>query len=191
MNSSGVKVQQFILQAAIPIACSILVGYLFFQDGVFSRHHNAFQFLWNGIVASLFYYLLVSVRTRDALGGFLVLFLLTFAITRSSSAVLILRDILYTAAIGGSIYLYFRYFHKAAGQNIAYPAVTLGGIYGILYVIAGQLQLAIVRNLRMEGTPWHAVGAASTSAFFGLLIGASVGAGIAIAGMIFDRDGGV
>jgi hypothetical protein len=182
-------VQQFILHALVPILCSIVVGYIFYQDGVFNRLHGSFQFLWSAVVASIFYYLLVFLRLRDALLGLLILFLLTLVTTESTRPAYILRDVFYVGTIGASIFTYFRYFRKAATTNYAYSALILAGIYGIAYGIAVTIHLALLQALAMESTGGRLDTIAMNTAGFGLWIGFAVGAGITLADRIFSKQG--
>jgi hypothetical protein len=177
---SRAKVQQFILQSIVPILCSVAVGFIFYQEDVFNRHYGAFQFVWSGVVASVFYYLLLYVRPRDALAGFIFLLFLTFLTTESTRPAFILRDIFYVGGIGLSIFIYFKYFSHDSPLNYARSAFLLAGIYGIVNMFTSGIYLGILRGLAMEDTGGNVVSLASTTAFFGLLIGFAVGAGIAL-----------
>lgn len=181
------KVVQFILHSLVPILCSIAVGFIFYQDGVFDRTQGAFQFLWSAVVASVFYYLLLFLRSRDAYLGLLLLLMLTFLTTHSTSPVFILRDILYIGAIGASILIYVRYFKQSEMLNYAYAAVSLAGIYGMMYIITAEIHLAIIRGFGVEYTGGNFGQLAATGAFFGTLIGFAVGAGITIATKLFGQ----
>jgi hypothetical protein len=163
------------------------MGFLFYQDGVFDRTHGSFQFLWSAVVASVFYYLLIFLRPRDAYLGFLLLLILTFVTTQSTRPAFILRDIFYVGAVGVSILIYFKYFKQGAHLNYGYSAVTLAGIYGMVYIIASEIHLTIIRGLHLEDTGGNFVGIAATTAFFGTLIGFAVGAGITIAHTLFGQ----
>jgi hypothetical protein len=187
MVSPGSKIQQFVLHALVPVICSIALGYLFYQEGVFNRYHGSFQFVWSAVVASVFYYLLVFLRSRDAYLGFLVLLMLTYLTTESTRPAFILRDIFYIGAIGASVFVYFHYFRQSAQSNYAYSAVTLAGIYGLVYIVASEIHLGIIRGFGMENTGGDFVGLAATGAFFGVLIGFAVGAGITIARKLFGQ----
>ncbi len=180
MTRSVSKVQQFILQAIVPILCSIAIGFVFNQGNVFDRHYGAFQFVWSGVVASVFYYLLVFVRLRDAVLGFMVLFLLTFLTTESTRLAFILRDIFYVGGIGLSIFIFFRYFRQSLAHNFAYAPFMLAGIYAVMYMVTSEIHWGILRTFVMEDTGGSAVGLASTATFFGVLIGFAVGCGIAL-----------
>jgi len=172
------KVQKFILQSIVPILSSIVVGYIFHQDRVFDHHYAAFQFVWSAVLASLFYYFLVHLRLRDALLGFILLFLLTFITTESTRPAFILRDIFYAGGIGVTIYLYFTYFHRSSTGNDAYAPLMLAGMYAVVSIIASALHAGILRTFAMEETGGTIVSLASTSAYFGVLIGFAVGSGI-------------
>ncbi len=190
MAPAGSKVQQFIFHALVPIICSVVVGFLFFQDGVFNRLHGSFQFLWSAVVASVFYYLLVYLRARDAYLGLLILFLLTLVTTGSTRPAYILRDIFYVAAIGTSVFIYFRYFRKGADINYAYSGVILAGIYGLVYGVAAVILLAVEQAFAMENTGGAMdMKMISTTAGFGLWIGFAVGAGITLADRLLSTKG--
>ncbi len=188
MTSRSSKVQQFLLNASIPVACSVVTGYLFYQEGIFTPAHSAFQFVWSAVVASAFYNLLVSVRRRDAFIGLFVLFCLTLLTTRSTHIVYIIRDIFYVGAIGASMLLYVDYFKRSAEIHPLYPAVTISGIYALLYILVFEIHLAIVQGLGVQERA-GAVSVASSSAMYGVLIGFAVGAGITIAERLFGRRG--
>ncbi len=188
MTTSGSKARQFILQSMIPILCSIFIGFVFFQGDVFNRHYSAFQFVWSGAVASLFYYMLVLARQRDAFYGFALLLILTFLITGSDQPTYIIRDILYAGDIGLTVFLYFKYFRQRSPFNCAYPAFMLAGIYGVVYIITAQINLGILRILSLHDTGENAVSLASTVAFFGVLIGFAVGFGIGLSERFFSAS---
>ena len=190
MAKSGSKVQQFILRTLVPIACSIAVGYIFFQEQVFDRQTGAFQFVWSAVVASVFYHLLVYLRMRDAILGLVVLLFLTFVTTRSSQLAYILRDILYVAALGLSIYIYFKYYRQSLAHSYGRIAFLLAGIYGIINVLTMELHLAILRGLALESTGGNLVSLAHTGTFYGALIGFGVGLGIALSERFFGSSKG-
>ncbi len=174
------KPEQFVLHSVVVILCTVAVGFVFYQDNVFNRHYGAFQFVWSGVVASVFYYLLVYVRPRDAGLGFIILLLLTFLTTESTRPAFILRDIFYVGGIGVSIFVYFKYFRKNLPLNYARSSFLLAGIYGIVSIITSEIHLGILRSLAMEDTGGNVVSLASATAFFGVLIGFAVGSGIAL-----------
>jgi hypothetical protein len=185
----GPKVQQFFQCSVVPILCSIIVGLVFYQENVFNRHYGAFQFVWSGIVASVFYYLLVFVRSRDAFLGLIILLFLTFLTTESTRIAFILRDIFYVVGIGSSIFIYFKYFRQGSSLNYAHSAFLLAGIYGILDIITSEIHLGILRSFAMEDAGGTVVSLASTTAFFGVLIGFAVGFGIALSERLFGATG--
>lgn len=173
------KIQQFMLLCIAPIICSIAVGYLFEQGNVFNRHYGAFQFLWSAVVATMFYYLLVFLRLRDALLGLILLLFLTFLTTESTRPAFILRDIFYIGGIGLSIYFYSKYSQRGSAGNDAYPPFLVAGIYAIVSIATSEIHLLVLQALAMETPPMGTMlGLASTSAFFGALIGFAVGCGI-------------
>jgi hypothetical protein len=189
MSARTSRVQLFLLQCIAPILCSIIVGFIFFQDHIFDRHYGAFQFVWTSVVGSVFYYLLTGGRLRDALAGLVFLFILTFVTTQSTRVVFILRDIFYFGAIAGSIYIFFRYFRRYHAPHLLYIPFMLAGIYSSLYVVTSEVHLAIIRAFIAENPHGTYVSNAETTAFFGLLIGFSLGVGIEVNERLFARRG--
>ena len=190
MAPKASKVQSFILHALVPIICSIVVGYIFYQDEIFDRHYGSFQFVWSAVVASIFYYLLAYLRLRDALLGLLVLFLLTLVTTASTRPAYILRDIFYVAAIGASVFVYFTYFKSGASSNYGYTAVVLAGLYGLIYAVASVILLGVDQAIALEGIAGRMMTTTiHTTAGFGLLIGFAVGAGITIGDRLLSLRG--
>jgi hypothetical protein len=180
MAKTLTNVQRFLQWSIVPVLCSMLVGYLLFQDNIFNRTYGVFQFTWSAVVAAIFYYMLVMLRQRDAVLGLIVLFGLTLLTTGSTTFSNITRDILYFGSTVASSYVYFLYFRSDTPENYARPAFLFGGIYGILYSIAIAAQVIIVRNF-VPGDPEAAISHVVTNgAFFGVLIGFAVGAGISI-----------
>ena len=180
MATSTRRVERFILQSLLPILCSIIVGFAFSQFRVFDREYSAFQFFWSAVVASLFYHLLIYARSRDAILGLVILFFVTILTTGSNRPAFVLRDIFYVGAIGLNVFVYFKYFRQEHFHNYIYPAFTLAGIYGIIYIASCELLLGVIRNLAMESIARDVFSLASASAYFGVLIGFAVGAGIAL-----------
>jgi len=180
MSSPTSRFQLFFLQSIVPIACSIILGYAWYQGHVLDRHYGAFQFVWTAVVASTFFYLLSGTRLRDAMAGLVGLFILTFFTTQSTHIAFILRDIFYFTAIAGSVYIYFRYFRRHHSSNILYTPFLFAGIYASLYIVSAEVHLAIVRAFNIETTGGDVQSIAQVTAFFGVLIGFAVGAGIEI-----------
>jgi hypothetical protein len=185
MAKYGSSVQRFLLQCVAPIACSIVIGYIFFQSDVFNRYSSAFQFLWSGVVATVFYYLLLFLRPRDAYVGLLVLFFLTLLTTGSTRAAYILRDIFYVAAIGTSILLYVRFFREGEHLTIAHPAIILAGLFALTNLVLFELHRGILYSSGLESTGGTFYSVASVSLFFGCLIGFGVGLGITLSEKMF------
>jgi hypothetical protein len=180
METPASRVQAIIINSILPVLCSIIIGFVIYQFRVFDRQFGAFQFVWTSIVGSVFYYLLVNLRSRDAFAGFLLLLMLTFLTTSSTRLAYILRDIFYVAAIGASIFVYFKYFSQIPIGNYAYPPFMLAGIYAVFYMIASEIHFGILSAFGMEGTGGTVIGLASTTSYFGVLIGFAIGTGIAL-----------
>ena len=185
MVSSKSRVQEFILHSLVPILCSIVVGFIFYQDGVFNRYHSSFQFVWTAVVASIFYNLLICVRSRDAYLGLIVLLFFTLVSTQSTRPMFILRDIFYITGIGTAIIIYVKYFKQNAGNNYLYSAVTLAGLYGLSYMVTSEIHFVIVGTASVDNTPVTFVSLASSTTFWGVLIGFAIGSGITLADKFF------
>jgi len=183
MNTS--RLQRFSLRTSVPVACSVVAGMLFYGTDVFNTHHSAFQFLWNAVVASLFYHLLAFTRFRDAILGWILLVFLTLLTTHSTDPTWMLRDILYMASIGVTVLLYIRYFRQGEHLGFLYPAATFAGLYAMVYLIAGSMQHSL---MSLFGNATHALSFtlfASSIVFWGSLIGFAVGVGFALSTALF------
>jgi len=179
------RIRDFLLYCVAPIACSIALGFLFYRENVFNRYSGSFQFVSSAVVATVYYYLRLFVRLRDAFLGFLILLVITFLTTGSTQPVYILRDILYVAAIGAAIELYLRFFRSGAHLNVLYPAVALAGLYSLSYLLFSELHLGIIQSSGSDIHTGNAVSLASTVTMFGTLIGAAVGVGISLGDRVF------
>ena len=186
MISPRSKVQKFILHCLGPTLSSIIAGFIFYQDIVFKGSDISFKFIWLTLVASVFYNLLISVRSRDAYLGLVILLFFTFVLTQSTRPAWILGDILDISSIGTAIVLYVRYFKQNARTNDFYTAVTLAGIYGVLYMVATEVHFVIIRSfISFENTDITCLSVAISNTFFGVVIGFALGGGITLADKFF------
>lgn len=185
MTTLKSRTQQFILHSIVPIICSIGIGFIFYQGDVFNHYHPSFQFVWSAVFVSAFYNLLISIRPRDAYLGLIILSFFTFMTTQSTQPDFILRDILYIAGMGTTVILYVKYFRQSPHVNYLYTTVIFAGLYGILDILTSAIHLLIVRSFTFEITVDTLTSIVSSSAFFGILIGSAMGAGIALADRFF------
>jgi hypothetical protein len=172
---------QFISRAIIPVIVSVIVGILLCGGEVFNRYSTASQFVYTPIIASVFYWLLVLSKPRDAYAGLFVLLVLQIILARSTTTILIFRDLFYVAEIAAAVLLYFKYFKQCAHINPFYTAVTLAGLYAAIYVTASQIHLAILRDANPQSTRETVYSMAAIASFYGSTIGFAVGAGITVA----------
>ncbi len=177
---SGSKVRSFFLYCLAPVACSLAAGYLYYQGNVLNRYSGAFQFLSSSVIASVYYYLRLFVRPRDAVVGLLMLLVLTILSTGSTQPAYLLRDVLYVATIGTSMELYVRFFRSGAQGRFFSPAVTIAGLYALCSIVVAALHIGIIQSSGMAPSPGTFISLSSTEAFFGALIGGAVGIGIAL-----------
>ncbi len=181
------QVQKFIIQMLIPVACSVALGFILHQGEVFDYRSSSFQFVWSAVVASILYYLLVFVRTRDALIAFIVLLLVTILTMGSTRIVFIVRDLFYVGAIGLTVYLYHRHFERRAAEQFIHPAFMLAGIYAVLNTVVSELHLAILEAFGLEHSGVTFVALARVTTYFGALIGFAFGLGISIAELLLGK----
>jgi hypothetical protein len=186
MTSASSKTSQFLSHAIVPILFSIIVGFIFYGSDVFNPFHGMSQFVHTPIIASVFYFLLVLGNSRNSYAGLFVLLVLTVLSTHSTSTIFIVRDILYFAAIAIAVLVYFKYFKQSAQINHFYTAITMAGLYAVTYVVTSEIHLAIVRSFGFDATQTVA-SMATFSAFYGVVIGFAVGAGITLADMFLGK----
>jgi hypothetical protein len=180
MTTKPSKLQQLFLYCVAPIACSIIVGFIFFHGRVPDRHNAAFQFVLTSVIASIFYYLLVLAKPRDAYLGLVLLLLFTLVTTGSTRAAFILRDTLYVGAIGLSMLLYFRYFPRPGHLRYLYPPIVLAVIYGLVNVVASEINLLIISMFSTWSFRDSCLTVASNAISFSVVIGFAVGCGLAL-----------
>jgi hypothetical protein len=185
MTSSS-RTSQFLSHAIFPVFCSVVLGFIFFGADIFNPSSWTSQFLLTPITASVFYYLLVLRNSRNAYAGLFVMFALTMFLRHSTTAILILYDILCFAAIPAAVLFYFRYFKQGAQINYFYTAITMSGLYAGTYVAALEIHLAILRASGSYGAQTLA-SVATYCAFYGVLIGFAVGGGITLAEMLLGK----
>lgn len=174
------KLQQLLLYCIAPVVCSVVIGFVFFHARVFDRHHPAFQFIAISVIASIFYYLLILARPRDAFLGLAFLLVLQFIIARSTRPVFILRDLLFVGAIGLAILLYFRYFRRPRRPAHLYPPIVLAVFYGLAYLVAGEVNLLIISMFSTLSFRESYLTVASSTVPFGIAVGFAVGCGFAL-----------
>jgi hypothetical protein len=182
MASPSSKTSQFLAHAFIPVLCAIALGFIFYGTDVFNPFHGTSQFVHTPIIASVFYFLLVLGNPRNAYAGLFVLLVLTVLSTHSTTAIFIVRDILYFAAIALAVLVYFKYFKQAAHVNHFYPAIAMAGLYAVAYIVTSEIHLAIVQSSG-SNVSQTIPDMAKFSAFYGVVIGFAVGGGITLADM--------
>jgi hypothetical protein len=181
MAMSSSRPVQFISHAIIPVICSIIVGLILCGGEVFNRYSTASQFIYSPIIASVFYFLLVLGKPRDAYAGLFVLLVLQIVLAHSTTTILVLRDLFYVAEIAAAVLLYFKYFKHSVHINPFYTAITLAGLYAATYVITSQIHLAILRDASPQSTQVTVYSMATIASFYGSTIGFAVGGGITLA----------
>lgn len=175
------KLQRFILSSIIPIACSFVVGMLFFPREMFMPHMAAFQFVVTGIAASLFYSLVISVESRWTYAALLIIFGIQLTIDRSLGVVLILRDVFYIGGMGLAVILYVNYFRER--KSVLFQGVAFSGLYSLIVVAATEIDIFLIklfglhtRFLFETRSPYYL----ALPVFLAVLIGFALGVGIAI-----------
>ena len=180
MTTKMSKLQQLVLYCVAPVACSIVIGLVFFQGHVFDRHHRAFEFVLTSVIASIFYYLLVLTKPRDAYLGIALLFLLDLIIVRSTRPAFIVRDILAVGAIGLSMLLYFRYFRQPKHLRYLSPPLVLAAIYGLVNLAALEINLLVQSMFSIWSFKGSCLTVAGNAISLGVTIGFAVGCGLAL-----------
>jgi hypothetical protein len=114
----------------------LLVGYIFFQNGIFMFKNWPFQFVLSGALGAIFLAFLQTVSLRSSCAVYVVLSILSQAITNQHLELsLLLRDILALAALGFGVFLFWKF--SLADKNIIWHRpLQLAGFLAVLYVIA-------------------------------------------------------
>ena len=180
-------VQQILLHSVIPIACSAVIGFIFYRWNVFNPHYPAFQFVESAALASIFFYSLTYARQRNAFAVLLILFLLVLLVPRSTRLMYMLRDFFYTAGIAAAVLLYVRQLRSNPSLRGQYFGLVFSGILGICTIIAWSIQLFFVEFVFSKHQPVNLLSFISMAAFFGFMIGLGVGVGIVINRRVLDN----
>ncbi|MCL5267155.1 MAG: hypothetical protein M1469_03510 [Bacteroidetes bacterium] len=177
------KIQQFLLRSLIPFACCIVVGLIFFPKDIFRPHMAAFQFVDSGIVASLFYNMMVFLKPRRAYVGLLFLYVMQLVLDGPLNPIAVLRDVCYIGGIGVAIVLFIRYFKPNLYTGYLYSAVTLAGLYPLVFIVATEINLVVLKTFGVPLIPYVAVMVQTSYMFapgvlLALLVGFAAGVGI-------------
>jgi hypothetical protein len=128
--------QGIIIRFILAYAGCLLIGYIFFQDGIFIPKNWPFQFVVSGALGAIFLAFLQTISLRSSWAVFVVLSILSQAITNQHLELsLLLRDILALAALGFGIFLFWKF--SLSDKNIIWHRpLQLAGFLAVLYVIA-------------------------------------------------------
>jgi hypothetical protein len=181
-------IQQILLHSLIPIACSALIGFVFYRWKVFNPHYPAFQFVESAALASAFFYALAYTRKRNAFAALLILFLLVLLDSRSTRMMYVLRDFFYTAGIAGAVLLYIRQLRTNPSLRGQYFGLVFSGILGVCTIVAWSAQLFLVEFAFVRHQSIDILTFISMAAFYGFLVGLGVGLGVVINRKILDGE---
>ncbi len=116
---------------------TLLSGIIVYGFDVFEIHRPTFQFISTGILGSLFFFTLRNVGIRHALLVLVVSFvIMTGFLTRGYQHGLLLRDALYVAAVGATLFLYSTRVHRRDTPRQWLSPIILGGMLGAVMLLA-------------------------------------------------------
>ncbi len=138
MKSNLNPAEEAIIRILAALAGSILIGYLVFQSAIFEPKVFPFQFVSSGLTAAIFYALLILISPKNSIIAFIFICILVEVFYFQCTY--ILRDILYFAALGSSVYIYWRTSYS--NTNVLwYRPLLLAGLYAVITAITTLFHL--------------------------------------------------
>ena len=128
----------FILRASvIPVACSIIIGLIFYPSRVFHPHDHAFIFVADAAVAALFFYSLRVFTLKDALGLLFVIYLLYMGpLTHALQYGATVPFTVFFVSVPLAVYVYHTMiFSRHRWENV-FPPLILAGFWGSTTILA-------------------------------------------------------
>lgn len=158
MKSNLNPVKEAIIRILMAFAGSVLIGYIVFQSAIFEPKVFPFQFISGGFIAAFFYTLLILISPKNSLFAFVIFCILVEIFYFQYTY--ILRDVLYFASLGLSVYIYWR-ITLPNTDILWYRPLLLAGLFAVIMSIITfshlvysnaliQYQQALFTNLSMS-----------------------------------------
>jgi hypothetical protein len=167
-------------RALVVMAAGILVGFIFYDFGVFIPTWKASQFTISSITIGITYAALKSSRPRNGLAALFVLYIVTVGLLVPFNWWLLILDFAYIAGMAGVVYLHQRVVTRPIVRG-PLMRIALGGV---LVSLANALIIVVLSlfNFRV----WLArmpviVGEVRGNLQFGALIGLATASGMELA----------
>lgn len=170
-------ISEIFCKSLVSVFFCLILGVAFYQWLLFNIHYPSFQIVLYGILGSLFFFSL-QVNVRNSFALLLVMFVVQSGLlTRSFRLGLLTRDIVFVAAVGASIYLYFIAFYRRTLQLRHLHPLVLGTMFVLAFSLATVILELIER--RIPGlSGGRLLWALQINAINGFLIGLGIGVGI-------------
>lgn len=134
---SSTMLRSIIQKSFIATLVTLLAGIIVYGLDVFEIHRPTFQFISTGILGSLFFFTLRNVGIRHALMVlFVFFFIMTGFLTRGYQHGMLLRDALYVAAVGATLFLYSSRVHRTDNPRQWLSPIILGALLGAVMLLA-------------------------------------------------------
>jgi len=170
--------ERILLLSILPTVCSTAIGFVFFRTSALNIHLPTFEFVHVAVVASVFFYSIVYLGKRNASAVFLLLFLLTLLLTRSTRLMWVVRDFVDTCGIAAAVLLYERIVRESSGRRREYFGFLFSGILGVCCILAWSLQFVFVQYLYRAHEPMKYLSLVYMAGFLGFFVGLGIGIGI-------------
>ncbi len=172
---------RLILQwSIVTVACSILIGLIFYQGAVFNIHSHTFVFVADAALGALFFFTLRFAGWRDALVALAVLYLLYLGpLTHAFQYGYTLTYSIFFATTPLAVLVYFISFYEPRRVAVLWHPLLVGGL------CAGTMILARILIVAIGKEPWYGSWLEFPRAVFSedwmaLLQGVGMGTGFAL-----------
>jgi drug/metabolite transporter (DMT)-like permease len=161
-------------------AVCLILGLIFFGANIFSFHHShAVVVLLNGFYGAVFYSVLkYRNRKEQILTAFVILILDLIVHGKGMSSVLLLRDILFIAALLGAVYCYKIFINKYKALPLFVRSLALPLFFGVFNILATIILIIIFNPGEMK---------INTALFLNANYAAIVGLGLGLGFDLYEK----
>jgi hypothetical protein len=170
-------VSDIVCKSLVSVCFCLILGVALYQSFLFSVSYSSFQIVLYGIIGSLFFFSL-QINVRNSFALLLAMFVLQCGLlSRPSHWQWLIREATFTAAVAGSLYVYYNSFYRRTAQLRTIHPLVLGTIF----VLAFSLATVIVGLMEWQAISFlgrRLCSAVQVNAVNGFVIGLGIGLGI-------------
>ncbi len=187
METKKTFVTDFAASVLFSFLGSLFIGYLFFQEKIFSPYLWVFQFVVFGMIGALFLVYIYKKLSKHMLFFLLIVFIHTIIFEKTFLFWFIIRDVFFIFSLFLSVNLYLIFIEKYKSLVLFLRAFGFSVIYAVINLLVGSL-LIILHNIFsgfVYGNSWRGI---FIYAQCGALIGLGLGLGFDLWEIIKKKD---